>query len=237
MFLQPRTATSFCSIPWWWMSVLITTALFQTYAPKVTEGVTVLVHLFFTQMISQKSSSIYMRLRSRPWRSVMRTTKISLRESLNGRTTGRCTWSLTWVLSKFFVEAFKMLISGHGDMWLYASPFRKRLMTLQDSTTGVGTFWKKRSRELTCRKVCLRWEFLCCFSKNSITVSRCQHVRYSLRRHFKDVILDELANKRRWRKTPLLYCRFCPTDGDIKWLSLSGSGAYVCSSKAFQKLM
>lgn len=155
-------------------------------------------------------------------------------------------WQDNWTLyleldvsavSKFFVEAFKMLISGHGDMWLYASPFRKRLMTLQDSTTGVGTFWKKRSRELTCRKVCLRWEFLCCFSKYSITVSRCQPVRYSLRRHFKDVILDELANKRRWRKTPLLYCRFCPTDGDIKWLSLSGSGAYVCSSKAFQKLM
>lgn len=34
--------------------------------------------------------------------------------------------------------------------------FRKKTTTLQGSTTEVGTFSKKRSRELTCRRVCPR---------------------------------------------------------------------------------
>lgn len=34
--------------------------------------------------------------------------------------------------------------------------FRKKTTTLQGSTTEAGTFSKKRSRELTCRRVCRR---------------------------------------------------------------------------------
>lgn len=56
---------------------------------------------FFPQMISQRSFSTGTRLRSRTWRSILRTTKSCFRESQNGRRTGPCTWSLMWVLNSW----------------------------------------------------------------------------------------------------------------------------------------
>lgn len=41
------------------------------------------------------------------------------------------------------------------DLCIFLS--RKRLMTLQGSTTEAEISWRKRNRELTCRKVCPRW--------------------------------------------------------------------------------
>lgn len=96
VLLQPRAATKFCSISWWWISVVYWKNPYTDYMRLIIiEGVWVSVLVFFSQMISLKSFSTCMKLKKGPWRSIMRTIKNSLRESQNGRRTGPCTWNLT----------------------------------------------------------------------------------------------------------------------------------------------